>query len=152
MRCWCFLYAEFTTAVKPSDTTRISGLHADHRGKIITVITKSSNFHSVFRDLLSLENIQAYIPQSGLVFLGLQTTDMNIHLPLYTAEDTASTGLPARDMEQKKEKQEETCSAPPGKTPVLKNSPESELRGWLKRDSINIQQMKLVIFILFCVL
>lgn len=49
-----------------------TGAHADHRGKIITVITESSNFHSVFRDLLSLENIQAYIPKVDWFFLGLQ--------------------------------------------------------------------------------
>lgn len=98
-KCWCFIYAEFTTAVKLSDSTCIfTGAHADHRGKIITVITKSLNFHlcsAVFMD------IQAYIPKVKWIS-GFQTTDMTIHLPLCTAEDTASTGLPARDMERKR--------------------------------------------------
>lgn len=93
-------------------------------GKIIAVITKSSNFHSVFRDLLSLgsvwQHISGYVGLQSLIYTchsGGETLLQQVRLPLIWREGG---------------EQEETCWVLPGKPPTLKNSPESESRGMVE--------------------
>lgn len=114
--------------VKPSDTYRVSALQKQRpQGK-----DNCSHYQNIklsfiqFRNLLPLQNIQPYTSPSGVVYWACN------HWYDCTPATVQRRHCFNRLACQKREKQEETCSALPGKLTTLKNTQGSQLSGMIE--------------------